>query len=447
MAAFGAAHRLHGEQVAAVMYDQKQHHGGHTASYRHDNGFLFDEGPHVSFTKNERIRALFAESVGQQFETLQTRVNNYWQGYWIKHPAQCNLYGLPADLVVDCLSGLIRAQNAEPGEIRNYADWLVASFGRRFAETFPMQYGLKYHTTPAENMSTEWVGPRLYRPALEEVLRGAISPTTPDVHYIDHFRYPSRNGFVSYLDSFRRNADLRLGHRLVRLDPGAKALHFAHGAIERYDGIVSSIPLPDLVPMIVGAPPEVVEASRRLACTTLVLVNVGINREDVGDAHWTYFYDHDVFFTRVSCPHLLSPHNVPPGAGSIQVEVYYSKKYRPLDRSADDCIEPVIRDLRRCGLIREDDEILFTNAMLVPYANIIFDLERAAALRLVHGYLDEIAVAYAGRYGDWGYLWTDESFGSGENAAQKILDKMSSDAVGVRTLEPVAVAGRESTDQ
>ncbi|MEO1402681.1 MAG: hypothetical protein AAFV72_15735, partial [Cyanobacteria bacterium J06635_1] len=115
--------------------------------------------------------------------------------------------------------------------------------------------------------------------------------------------------------------------------------------------------------------------------------------------------------------------NVPPGTGSIQAEVYYSNKYRPLDRAPEDCIEPVITDLRRCGLIQDDDQILFSNALLIPYANVIFDLDRAEAVAMVHGYLDEIGVAYCGRYGQWGYEWTDESFVSGENAAKKILEK------------------------
>jgi hypothetical protein len=61
--------------------------------------------------------------------------------------------------------------------------------------------------------------------------------------------------------------------------------------------------------------------------------------------------------------------------------------------------------------------------MLLRYANVIFDLDRAAALKTVHGYLDDLGVAYCGRYGDWGYMWTDESFKSGENAAQKVLDR------------------------
>jgi hypothetical protein len=82
---------------------------------------------------------------------------------------------------------------------------------------------------------------------------------------------------------------------------------------------------------------------------------------------------------------------------------------------------PVIKDLHRCGLLHEDDRILFKNALLVRHANVIFDLERAAALKTVHGYLDDIGIAYCGRYGDWGYMWTDESFKSGEQAAEKAL--------------------------
>jgi len=118
---------------------------------------------------------------------------------------------------------------------------------------------------------------------------------------------------------------------------------------------------------------------------------------------------------------MLSARNAPPGTGSIQAEVYFSEKYKPLTGSPDDWIEPVIRDLRRCGLLRENDRILSKKTMLLRYANIIFDLDRAAALGIVHGYLDELGIAYCGRYGDWGYMWTDESFKSGELAAERAL--------------------------
>jgi protoporphyrinogen oxidase len=309
--------------------------------------------------------------------------------------------------------------------VKTYGDWLVASFGRMFAELFPMQYTRKYHLTTAENMSTDWLGPRLYRPSLEEVLRGAISPSAPNIHYITNFRYPTRGGFVSYLKKFVPNGHIHLNHELVSVEPQSKEIVFSNRTRAPYDALVSSVPLPDLIRMIHGVPADVLAASRRLACSTCVLVNLGVNRPDLSRAHMTYFYDEDISFTRLSFPHMLSAQNAPPGAGSIQAEVYFSDKYKPLTGAPADYIQPVITDLIRCGILHSEEEVSFKTAMLLPYANIIFDLDRSAALEIVHGYLDEIGVAYCGRYGDWGYMWTDESFKSGELAAQKALDRTS----------------------
>ena len=421
MAGFGAAHRLHAEGIAPVMYDKNAYYGGHTASFRYESGFLFDVGPHISFTKDSRIQELFAESVDQRYETIQINLNNYWRGYWPLHPVQLHLHGMPEDLIVKVITDFIEERNAPERPVKNYADWLYASFGKTFAESFPMQYTRKYHLTTAENMSTDWLGPRIYRPSLEEVLRGAVSAAAPQVHYITHFRYPSDGGFMRYLKKFVPLGNLKLNHELLSIDPRARELTFSNGVATHYDSLVSSVPLPDLIRMIHGAPQDVVDASRRLACSTLVLVNIGVNREDISHAHMTYFYDEDICYTRLGFPHMLSSKNAPPGTGSIQAEVYFSHKYKPFTGAPEDWIEPAIRDLRRCGLLREEDKILSRKAMLLPYANVIFDLERADALKTVHGYLDDLGIAYCGRYGDWGYMWTDESFKSGELAAEHAL--------------------------
>ena len=426
MAGFGAAHRLHAEGIRPVMYDKSASHGGLTTSIQADGGFIFDMAPHISFTKDPRIQDLFADSVDQQFETVQINLNNYWRGYWPRHPVQLHLHGLPEDVVVKVIEDFVEERQGPERPVSNYADWLLASFGRSFAELFPMAYTRKYHLTTAENMTTDWLGPRIYRPSLEEVLRGALSPSAPHVHYITHFRYPTHGGFVSYLRKFLPLGNLKQDHRLVSIDPRSRELRFSHQHVARYDALVSSVPLPDLIRMIQGAPRDVVDAAQRLACSTCVLVNIGVDREDLSNAHMTYFYDEDICFTRLSFPHMLSANNAPRGTGSIQAEVYFSEKYRPLTGSPADWIEPVITDLRRCGLLRDRDTILTRGAMLLRYANVIFDLDRTAALRTVHGYLDDIGIAYCGRHGDWGYMWTDESFKSGELAAERALSMQSS---------------------
>jgi protoporphyrinogen oxidase len=421
MAGFGAAHRLHAEGITPVMFDKNAYYGGHTASFRYETGFMFDVGPHISFTKDSRIQELFAESVDGQFETIQINLNNYWRGHWPLHPVQLHLHGLPEDIIVQTISDFVDERSSPERTINNYADWLYASFGKTFAESFPMQYTRKYHTTPAENLSTDWLGPRIYRPSLDEVLRGALSASAPHKHYITHFRYPSEGGFMCYLRKFLPMGNLKLQHEVVSIDPNKREITFSNGFVTSYDALVSSVPLPGLLPMIKGAPADVVAASQRLACSTCVLVNVGIDRADISNNHMTYFYDEDICFTRLGFPHMLSPQNAPAGTGSIQAEVYFSSKYKPFSGKAEDWIEPVIRDLRKVGLIRESDQVLSKKAMFLKYANVIFDLERSSSLKIVHEYLDEIGISYCGRYGDWGYMWTDESFISGEKAAEKAL--------------------------
>lgn len=421
MAGFGAASRLHADGIRPVVYDRNNYYGGHTASFRDATGFLFDLGPHISFTKDARIQDLLASHVDQQYEALQVKLDNYWRGLRLTHPVQLHLNGLPHELVVEIITDFVKVHEAPEKPVANYEEWLIASYGRRFAELFPMQYTRKYHLTTAANMSTEWLGPRMYRPSLQELLRGALAPWKPEVHYITHFRYPKQGGFLSYLRPFPQVADIRLQHEAVSIDPKARGVRFSNGTAIAYDQLVSSIALPALLPMIAGAPADVVSAARRLACSTCVLVNVGVDRADLSEGQITYIYDEDICFTRLSFPHMLSATNAPPGCGSIQAEVYYSDKYRPLDTQPDVLIDRVIADLRRCGTLRDSDRVLYRGAKVVRYANVIFDLERAAALETVHGFLNDIGIHYCGRYGDWGYMWTDESFISGERAADSAL--------------------------
>lgn len=430
MAGCGAAYQLDQAGLTARLYDKQPYFGGHTASFSFEGGrYTLDDGPHISFTGNARLQQVFADSVGGGHREIRARVDNYWRGLRPRHPVQANLHGLPPDLVVRCIEDFVAAsQQPAPEQVATYADWLRASLGTTLAETFPMVYGQKYHTVGADRMSTDWLGPRIYRPTLEEVLRGAVDPAAGDVHYVTDFRYPEEGGFVRYLDGFRDLAEVHLAHRVTGVDPVTRSLRFADGSATTYQELICSMPLPELIPLVDGAPADVLAAAAALACTQCVLVNVVVDREDLSDAHWTYVYDEDIRASRLSYPHMFSPANVPPGHGAVQAEVYYSDKYRPLAHDPADDIAPVVADLRRMGVLRDEDAIVFSTAWTVPYANVIFDLDRAAALELVHGFLDEAGILVCGRYGLWGYLWTDQAFASGEQAARRAMDRLGARA-------------------
>ena len=423
MAGYGAWHRLRDERHDVVLYEKNGWAGGHTTSWTFPPGFVFDEGPHVSFTKDERIQEIFADAIDGAFEEVQYQLNNYWRGHWLIHPVQTNLYGLPVELVTKVIADFVDEQSKPEDSVGNYDEWLVASYGRTFADEFPAAYTRKYHTTEPYNMTTDWIGPRMYRPSLEEVLRGALAPGSPNVHYVKGFRYPTSGGFRAYLERFIAAAPIECGYEATRIDTAHRTISFSNGNEVEYDHLISSVALPDLLAMISDVPRDVEDAVSRLACSTVVLVNVGVDRPDVSDVHISYFYDEDISFSRLCFPHLMSPNNAPEGTSSIQAEIYFSKKYRALEESPETFVETAVQDLIRCGLLAEEDRLLYKGATVCEYANIIFDHERAKALDTVHGFLDELGIARCGRYGDWGYMWTDDSFKSGERAAEETLER------------------------
>ena len=82
--------------------------------------------------------------------------------------------------------------------------------------------------------------------------------------------------------------------------------------------------------MIDGAPADVVEAAARLACTEVVIVNLGVDRP-TSSTRTGRISTTATSSSRGSARRTCSRrNNVPPGCGSLQAECYYSHKYRPL---------------------------------------------------------------------------------------------------------------------
>jgi len=424
MAGLGAGHYLHSQGVPFTCYDKNPYLGGHTASLRYPGGFVFDEGGHLSYTTHDHVKQLLADNVEGNFEERTLTIDNYWHGVRIPHPVQTSLRFLPSDLIVEVIADFAAISNQarpDPAE-QNYEEWLRSTYGSTFAETFPMVYGTKYHTTTMDNLVTDWIGPRMYQPTLAEIVRGALpDPSRKPAHYVDVYRYPSRGGFQSYLEPFGDRFEILLGHRVTSIDPATKTLRFSNGAERPYTSLVSSIPLPDLVRLIQGAPTRVAEAAQKLAYTTAILFNIAVDRADLSPTAITYFYDEDIEFSRVNLPHMFSPNNAPPGCGLIQAEIYVSDKYRPLPGSPVDHYPQVIADLTRAGFLRESDTLLLQEIAVIKYANVIYDLDRADSVATVHRFLDDIGIRYCGRYGDWNHAWTDQAFVSGEEAARLAL--------------------------
>ena len=170
--------------------------------------------------------------------------------------------------------------------------------------------------------------------------------------------------------------------------PTSGTVGFADGSVVRYDRLISSIPLPDLVPMISGVPADVAAAVKRLSFSTAVMVNLGVARDDISDAHISYVYDEDVIFPRLN-PAPAVARQRPSGRRQHPGGALLLGSIPPaacVARVVDRCCH---RGPGRIGVLRETDQILVREARLARYANVIYDHDRAAAVETIHGYLDD----------------------------------------------------------
>jgi protoporphyrinogen oxidase len=239
-----------------TVYEKNYYPGGHIHTEFLD-GFTWDEGPHISFTKHEYVRDLFEANVDGDYLEYPVETGNYFQGHWIPHPAQSNLYAVPESLRQRCLQDFLAMRQKDastPPE--NYRDWLQFAFGDTFAATFPSAYTRKYWTTDAENLSTDWVGERMYFPSVEDVTRGAVAPLPRQTHYIKNIRYPARGGYMAYANKMVGAADIEYNHELVHVSFAERTLFFSNGARIGFSNLVNTLPLPLLI-QLSDAPPDV----------------------------------------------------------------------------------------------------------------------------------------------------------------------------------------------
>ena len=419
LAGLSAAYHLPGSTI----WEQGDRVGGHAKSAA-SRGFVFDEGIHVLHTSNQYVLDLLSGSANAHLEQHRREAWIYHHGVLTRYPFQANTHGLPVDIITECLLGFIENDRRQ-GDIETYEDWLYYQYGRGICERFMIPYSIKFWGVHPRELTTEWVSVRHPRPSLEEVLTGALTDQTKGFGINAQFRYPREGGFGTIAralaDAVGRER-IHLGHRVTRLDPERREVGFNAGKLVMpYDAIVSTVPLPELIKIIPGAPDSVQRAAGSLRTNSILVVNLGIDRPQVTEKHWIYFPESDYSFFRISFPMNFAPNMVPPGTSSIACEIAYSGG-REIDRAS--VVNRVVADLRRSNVLSANDTVIFQDVMDIKYAYVLFDPQRKPAVRLIHEYLRENDVYPCGRYGEWAYLWSDEAILSGRHAAQMLRRKL-----------------------
>lgn len=447
-----------------VLLDKNPTVGGWCRSIE-DRGFTFDHAGHIMFSNDAYVQQLYKVLLGNNVHWQNREAWVYSKGVHTRYPFQGALYGLPPNVIKECIVGAIESrygaakspesktatgpcqtidgatgvlsdccadgtipesdkallrEGTTPTRSRseNFEEFIYRMWGAGIAKHFAIPYNRKLWTVPLAEMETSWLGGRVPLPDLEEIIEGALQPVAKPMGPNARFGYPLRGGFQAMMSGFvpHIRGTIELNADVVHISPDQHLIMLRDGRRYRYENLISTMPLPELIRRMGDkAPQSIKKAAAALRHVSVRCVNLGIGREKISDKHWIY-YPEDTIFHRVFLQGNASPDCSPPGGFGLTCEISYSPA-KPLPKDGPDLIDQCVSDCIKVGLLTRDDKLITANLVDMPYAYVVYDHVRKHNVEAVKRWLSERDIILSGRYSEWEYYNSDHAFLAGKKAA------------------------------
>ena len=451
----------------AVILEKNDTPGGWCRSIL-DKGFTFDYAGHIMFSQDAYVHQLYEMLLGDNLHWQEREAWVYNDGVYTRYPFQSALYGLPPEVIKECILGAIEARygltetSAVPVELKvsemkdplrsechsylnnsctesaaqndeycltksdekateNFEQFIMRTWGKGIARHFALPYNKKLWKLPLNEMETSWLGGRVPLPDLAQIIDGALQPLAKPVGPNARFGYPLRGGFQALMSGFLPHLKcvLKTNAAIVKILPQDHIAILNDGRNYHYDQLISTMPLPELIKLLGNEAPENVQAAaRELRHVSVRCVNLGVGRTHLTEKHWIY-YPGETLFHRIFVQGNASPECNPEGGFGITCEITYCQD-QPLPVEGEALIARCVEDCIKVGIIRSDDVIITANEVDMPYAYVVYDHARKENVNLIRQWLLTQDIYLSGRYSEWEYYNSDHAFLAGKRAAENV---------------------------
>lgn len=416
LAGLSAAYHLNGEHLIL----EKDREVGGLCKSVDISGYVFDYAPHILFTRDDYVRALFEDVLKGSLCRHIRKSYIYLKDSYVKYPFEVNLNALPTDIIQECIDGVINRKTTEP---TNFEEWIYSTFGGGIARHYMIPYNQKIWKYDLSRMNFDWIKGRVPSPSVEEMRKGAAGTIRKNYGPNAEFLYPKHGGIGALAKQLSRDLKVSTSSEVVEIRPSENEVIVKYKEKENIkkttsERVISSIPLPELIRILHDPPEEVDKAAGSLVYNSMTCVKIGIKRTNISDKHWLYFPEEKFVFNRVSFPMNFSEYTTPRGRSSILVEV----THREAGIDSERIQKRVIEDLTETKIITELDEIEVCDTSSHKYAYVIYDLDHRKNVSIIHDYLKSINIMPIGRFGEWEYFNMDKAILSGKKAASRVSD-------------------------
>jgi protoporphyrinogen oxidase len=374
------------------------------------DGYTFDHGPHIMFSKKEEILEFMISSLGENVHRCRRNNRIAYSGGLVKYPFENDLAALPRGETYECLRDYVinpwRECYAEPTDLR---EWFLHHFGEAMCEKYFFPYNEMVWNVPVAELSMSWAE-RIPQPPPEDVLKSALGiPTDGYLHQL-FYHYPLHGGYQAISQAWAEIVRPQFGFEVqsVSLPAGGGVLVSSASEDRCYDRIVSTMPLARLLDVAdFEIPDRVHEAVDALLVNPMIVVSLGVAAEDDDQMTAVYFPAADFKVNRISFPTTFSPNNAPPGCYSIQAEITCRREDQTWAWSDREAIEHVVGGLAEAGILANPDAVALSHVERVEHAYVVYrrDYERHA--KIVREWFPQQGIDLCGRFGYFEYVNVD----------------------------------------
>jgi protoporphyrinogen oxidase len=394
------------------LFEKESTPGGLCRSTRSE-GFTFDYTGHFFHCTNQPM-LYELHNIMQQSPMIShiRRSYVYSNSTYTSYPYQTNLYGLPIQTIVDCITGYVQRKKSYKN---GYFDaWVTHHFGTGFAQHFFFPYQEKIFDFPVTKLRTGWVQ-GVPQTNLEDIIQGALQER--DVHsigYNAHFWYPQHGGIDHLVNAFTTTLKTHIitNCSVVAIDQQKKIVTFSNGHKEPYEHLVSTIPLNHTLQLVgIHAP------AKKLLCNNVININLGIKLDQISNKHWIYYPEKKYSFFRIGLPYTLGS-MAPEGCSSLSIEIATLEQLTPakINTIKKTAIQQV------CSIFKiKTQDIITEQTLILPHAYVIYDTWREKHLDNILNLIAQQSIYSIGRYGAWKYSSMHEAITDGEIMAAQLL--------------------------
>lgn len=382
------------------------------------DGFGYDLGGHILFSKNERVNRLVDELLDGNINRCRRANKILFDGRYMKYPFENDLGSLSKEDASDCL--ITYLQNDYEGEVTNLRQWSYATFGRGISEKYFIPYNEKIWNIDADELGLDFVE-RIPKPPVEDVVRSALGIETEGYLHQLFFRYPRHGGVEALIHALIvPDADIRCDRRVERVRRVGKGWQVDDGfETHDFDHLVVSFPIHEAIHCFEDVPADVMAAVSDLRYNSMRVVLVAVNNETLMDKSAIYIPDPSVVTHRVCFMGFFSPELVRPGTSSLIAEITTNPGDGVHELSDEDITARVVRDLDRVGIIQAAD-VIVTDVQRLKYAYPVYTLSYRHNRAVLHDYFDELGVDLCGRFAQFDYINSDECLNRAIAVAERL---------------------------